>query len=276
MTDIKMVATDLDGTFLTDVKRFDEVHFDKVLTELTARGSHFIVASGRDEEQIEKNFKKFSGRYDMVADNGAVVKTSAGEVLNISGLAVSEVETIMSVVEALPFDPRQGATFTGHDAIYMLKDQGRLNLAHQSLVLMMFSNIKMIDSLDEIKEPILKVTIGYPEHKTVQFIEAAREALGKKAHVTTSGYGSVDIVAPEVNKAAGINILAAHYGLAAEETLSAFGDGLNDAEMLALAAKPFAMKNGDKSLLALYPEALDTNNHDGVLKTIDHLLAVEK
>ena len=44
------------------------------------------------------------------------------------------------------------------------------------IVLMMFSNVKMIDSLDEIHEPILKVTITYAEHQMMDFIAAARDA----------------------------------------------------------------------------------------------------
>ena len=90
--------------------------------------------------------------------------------------------------------------------------------------------------------------------------------------MTTSGYGSVDIVAPDVNKANGIKVLADYYGVTADQSLVAFGDGLNDAEMLALAAQPYAMKNGDDSLLERYPAALDDNNNDGVLLTLDEIL----
>lgn len=272
MAEISLVAMDLDGTFLTDVKRFNEAHFDRILQLLAAQDARFIVASGRDEEQIDKHFKRFAGRYDLVADNGAIVKTADGQTLKVSGLEVPEVATMMQVVTDLPFDPRQGALFTGRHGVYMLRDQGRLNLAHQSLVLMMFAHVTMIDSLAEIDEPILKVTIGYAEHQTNHFIQAAQQALGSAAHVTTSGYGSVDIVAPDVNKANGIKVLADYYGVTADQSLVAFGDGLNDAEMLALAAQPYAMKNGDDSLLERYPAALDDNNNDGVLLTLDEIL----
>lgn len=272
MTKVDLVATDLDGTFLSDTKRINEDFFDQILKRLEATNGHFVIASGRDEEQIHKQFKPFVGRYDVVADNGAVVRTAKGELLNVSGLSVAEVETMMQVVADLPFDPRQGALFTGHEAVYMLRDQGRLNLAHQSLVLMMFSNVKMIDSLDEIHEPILKVTITYAEHQMMDFIAAARDALEDRAHVTTSGYGSVDIVAPDVNKANGLAYVAKHYGLNLEQDLVAFGDGLNDAEMLAKAKRPFAMPNGDKTLIATYPVADADNNHDGVLTTLENLL----
>ena len=128
---------------------------------------------------------------------------------------------MMQVVTDLPFDPRQGALFTGRHGVYMLRDQGRLNLAHQSLVLMMFAHVTMIDSLAEID---------------------------------------------------GIKVLADYYGVTADQSLVAFGDGLNDAEMLALAAQPYAMKNGDDSLLERYPAALDDNNNDGVLLTLDEIL----
>lgn len=257
------------------MKRFNEAHFDRILQLLAAQDARFIVASGRTEEQIDKHFKRFAGRYNLVADNGAIVKTADGKTLKVSGLEVPEVPevaTMMQVVAHLPFDPRQGALFTGRHGVYILRDQGRLNLAHQSLVLMMFAHVTMIDSLAEIYEPILKVTIGYAHYQTNHFIQAAQQALGSAAHVTTSGYGSVDMVAPDVNRANGIKVLADYYDVTADQLLVVFGDGLNDAEILALAAHPYAMKNGDDSLLECYPAAVDDHNNDGVFLTLDKIL----
>ena len=57
-----------------------------------------------------------------------------------------------------------------------------------------------------------------------------RELAGT-AHMTTSGFGMIDIVAPNINKAVGLQELGAHYGIEPAE-MAAFGDGGNDIEML--------------------------------------------
>ncbi|SCB82650.1 Cof-type HAD-IIB family hydrolase [Weissella bombi] len=272
MSEIKMIASDLDSTFFNDKKHYHKTHFAAVLNKLLAQDGHFVVASGRDVESVDPIFKSFAGKYDLVADNGAVVRTADGEIIQMVGLHVKDVATIMEVVNAMPFQPRHGAFFTGITQTYMLKSQARINLVYKAKMAKYYPNLKFIDSVDQINEPILKVTITYEEKKTQEFIDAARITLADRGHVTTSGYGSVDIVAPKINKANGLQTLASHYGFKLNENLAAFGDGLNDAEMLAAAARPFAMINGDESLKELYPLAIDDNNHDGVLKTIDTLI----
>ncbi|CAM4274675.1 Cof-type HAD-IIB family hydrolase [Weissella hellenica] len=272
MTEIKMIASDLDSTFLNDKKHYHKPHFTAILNRLLAQNGHFVVASGRDVASVDPMFKSFAGQYDLVADNGAVVRTAKGEIIQMVGLHVKDVAVIMEVVNTLPFQPIHGAIFTGITQPYMLKSQARINLTHKAKMAKLYPNLKFIDSVDQINEPILKVTITYEENKMQAFIDAARLTLDDRGHVTTSGYGSVDIVAPKINKANGLQVLASHYGFKLNENLAAFGDGLNDAEMLAAAARPFAMINGDETLKDLYPLAVDDNNHDGVLKTIDTLI----
>lgn len=272
MSEIKMIASDLDSTFFNDKKHYHKTHFAEVLDKLTIQGGHFIIASGRDVDSVDPLFKSFAGRYDLVADNGAVVRTADGELLQMVGLHVADVTDIMAVVNEMPFEPLHGAVFTGAETTFMLQSQASLNLLHKATMKKVHENLQFIDFVDQIHEPILKVTITFETEKTQEFIDLARLSLGSRAHVTTSGYGSVDIVAPNINKANGLQVLASHYGLKLDENLVAFGDGLNDAEMLKAAAYPFAMINGDESLKAFYPLAVDDNNHDGVLKTVDTLI----
>jgi Cof subfamily protein (haloacid dehalogenase superfamily) len=270
----KLIATDLDGTFLNKNHRVNEKRFDELLTKMTNRNSHFVIASGQDELRIDDLFKRFIGRVDLVASNGAVVRTAEGDLLHVASVSNRELKHAMDVVQSLPIFPKYGAVFSARKGVYMLKDQARLNRLHTQLVKKLYKgHLTLIDSIDDIAEPIVKFTIGFREEDTMQFIQAAREVLGDRAHVTTSGYGSVDIVSPVVNKAAGLQYLADHYGLSLAGDLAAFGDGLNDLEMLNAAKWPFVMSNGDESLLdGRFAIALADNNHDGVLETVESLL----
>lgn len=43
---IKVIATDMDGTFLDDKGSYDKERFRQILDAMAARDMHFVVASG--------------------------------------------------------------------------------------------------------------------------------------------------------------------------------------------------------------------------------------
>ncbi|TVV05249.1 HAD family hydrolase, partial [Lactobacillus paragasseri] len=70
----KLIAVDMDGTFLRDDKSYDEEKFAKIYQELEKRNIIFTVASGNQYYQITTFFKKFPAVV-YVAENGALVRT---------------------------------------------------------------------------------------------------------------------------------------------------------------------------------------------------------
>jgi hypothetical protein len=101
-----------------------------------------------------------------------------------------------------------------------------------------------------------------------EFMREAKTVLGNKVHVTTSGYGAIDIVNPDVNKANALSYIAETLEIAPEEIM-AFGDGLNDLEMLEYVGQPVAMTNADEELFKHdFAISVADNDHDGVLRTI--------
>ncbi|MDR3189958.1 MAG: HAD-IIB family hydrolase [Lactobacillaceae bacterium] len=270
MTIPKLFASDVDGTFNNASHDYDAVYFAKVLEEINQRGSHFIIASGRDSRRIAQTFKPFIGKIDIVSNNGAYVKTADGEVIGTFPMDPAVVVAAHEIIEAIPTKLKRTTVFTGITKHYMFRHEALVNWQH-TVWLLSLSKLVLIKDFTDIDEPIVKITFSMDEHQTTTFIQQARAELDGKAHVTTSGYGSIDIVAPDVNKAHGIQLIADYYGLEAAD-LAAFGDGINDIEMLDLAGRPFAMPNGHMALIEAYPAACADNNNNGVLKTIEQLL----
>lgn len=54
-----------------------------------------------------------------------------------------------------------------------------------------------------------------------------------------------------------------------------FGDGNNDLEMLTLAGKSYAMKNGSNETHQTAQQLAPTNDEDGVLAVIESLLEIQ-
>ena len=92
--------------------------------------------------------------------------------------------------------------------------------------------------------------------------------------MTISGAYWIDITNEGVNKGVAVTALQEFLGISPEETM-AFGDYLNDLELLKRASYSYAMKNAQEEVkqVAFY-ETKDDNNHNGVLKTICEVLKI--
>ncbi len=114
------------------------------------------------------------------------------------------------------------------------------------------------------------------ERKIYQFIplvEAGEEALFLDAmpHCTHTRWHpkGVDIIPVGEGKAAGIRATLEVYGLKREEIV-AFGDGVNDLSMLALAGTSVAMGNAVQVVKDQADYVTDTVEEDGVSKALRH------
>ncbi len=119
-------------------------------------------------------------------------------------------------------------------------------------------------------------------HSAVLFVDGldARELqrrleplLPPEVAVTPSGLpGSVELTAPGVHKGSGLAWLCGRIGVDAAAVV-AFGDGLNDHEMLAWSGWGVAMGNAEPVTQELADEVTASNDEDGVALVLERLLA---
>ena len=70
---IKLIAVDMDGTFLNSKSKYNEVRFKKIHDLLNKKGIHFVVASGNQYYQLKDFFTNYND-IDYVAENGALIR----------------------------------------------------------------------------------------------------------------------------------------------------------------------------------------------------------
>lgn len=70
---IKLIASDMDGTFLNDKGTYNRQKFETILNQLDDLGIKFVVASGNNIDRLNLIFKGLTHRMDFVAENGAHV-----------------------------------------------------------------------------------------------------------------------------------------------------------------------------------------------------------
>ncbi|GMA70349.1 haloacid dehalogenase [Leuconostoc litchii] len=262
---IKLIASDLDATFLRDDKTINEPLFREVLQKMNEQKIQFIVATGNHLQKVLEYFRNFEGQYQIIANNGAEVMLN-GQIQNVKVVPTAALKNIVAITEKYLNDIAVGLAFTGQSKTYMLKTQAQIGHTFQEAS-KYFQNLILIDNLEEIVEPVLKATIVLNRHETL-YMNDLKSILGNSVHVTTSGYGAIDIVNSEVNKANALAYIAKALNVD-ESDIMAFGDGLNDMEMLEYVGHPVAMVNSDPELFKHdFDISVANNQDDGVLRTI--------
>ena len=71
---IKLIATDMDGTWLNSKKEYDLDKFKQIVDLAREKGVKFVIASGNQYENLVTRFpKEYLSQLYFVAENGAYV-----------------------------------------------------------------------------------------------------------------------------------------------------------------------------------------------------------
>ncbi len=94
---IKLMATDMDGTWLNSKKEYDHEKFEQIMKLAKEQGVKFVIASGNQYENLLTRFpKEYLNQLYFVAENGAYV-LKGREILNIIDLNQEELDTIWQI-----------------------------------------------------------------------------------------------------------------------------------------------------------------------------------
>ena len=104
-----------------------------------------------------------------------------------------------------------------------------------------------------------------------ELLDQLRGTLGRLATIAMSQTYYLDLTAPAANKGAGVEALAAAFGVSLAET-AVIGDQHNDLPMLERAGLPIAMGNAPDAVKAVARHVTDANDADGVARAIDRYI----
>ena len=99
-------------------------------------------------------------------------------------------------------------------------------------------------------------------------------ALGATVTAVTSGHESIDIIVTGRHKASGLDLLLDHWGLGREQ-VAAFGDSVNDVELLRCAGIGVAVANASPEAVAAADYRAPANTEAGVLAVLESWFAEE-
>lgn len=264
---IRLIVTDIDGTFFDDHHAYDIARFNVQYEALQQQGIRFAVASGNQLPHLQYIFAHKSPLTTFVAENGCHI-VDGSELISEALISHGTIQALLAHIASDPIFENAHVRLSGKENTYLRLDDPTKN---DDIVRYYLHDIALVPALENVDDDIYKVNLDWPN----QDIEKQAEILNAifdQLHATPSGSGSIDIIPKHINKAVGVDALREHWQLSKDEIL-AFGDNFNDLEMLNHVKYGYVMKNAPKSMhrFGLPTTPLD-NNHSGVLDVIDQVL----
>lgn len=259
---MKLVLCDMDGTLLNDKKEVPAALFP-LMDALKDRGVCFGICSGRQYETLRRVFPNHYKEMLFVAENGAIVFEN-GRCLWTEQLDNDWIQKAIDVIR-----PHAGITpiLCGEKCAYIESEDGRfLENAR-----MYYKKLRMLDRLEDAfqEDSICKIAVydavdsftnGYP----------ALKGLEGYFQVTVSGKEWVDLMKNGTNKGRAVARIKKMKGLDAHDCV-AFGDFLNDYEMMQECYYSYAMANAVPALKEICRFAAPPNNDEGVITALKEL-----
>ena len=262
---IKLIATDMDGTFLDSSKRFSMEFFD-IFEELRKRKIKFVIASGNQYFRLYQKFLPISNEMYFIGENGSYIAKGA-KLISTNTLKKEQVQAVIQLVEK---HPELNMILCGVKSAYCLSEFKHL----ESVVRTYYCNYQFVESYDEIDDEIMKIAIYDPSHQIIRYADDIARGLDKGVKATTSGNEWIDIQNEDINKGVAIKLLQKKLNIKPEECM-AFGDQMNDYELFQNVHYSYAMKNAIQPLKEIAFQVIDSNDEAGVTRKIKEILKGE-
>lgn len=259
---IKLVASDMDGTLLDGQGEVPPETYDLV-RRLDAAGIRFVAASGRRLDTLREQFAPVVDRMDFVASNGAQVVVD-GKLVDLELFSHAALRRMAHAVDL--FDTLHLALFDDTRS-YLLDDERCFEREIDK-------NLPLPVRAYGVPAPeigIVKASI-YCDDAVMDMAYALARELGDEFVFAPSGKRWIDVMQRGVNKETGIEQVLEARGLAFGEVM-AFGDSMNDYELLRRVGVSCAMGNGRSAIRQISDRVLGTNLEQSVQKEIAALLA---
>jgi Cof subfamily protein (haloacid dehalogenase superfamily) len=259
----RLVVCDLDGTLLNPQHRLGD-YTRSVLQRLREAGVELMLASGRHAADLRGLATELGGRGGLISSNGAAVHDAAGDLLHHRPLDPG-------CLDFLLHDP---AFSDVHANIYRLDDwlverpEPYLLQYHQESGFA----YRVVDFADIEPEPVLKVFF-FGDHERLAELEDHVHARCPGRLATTFSLPVIlEVMASGVSKGAALELVLDRLGFATGDVI-AFGDGMNDLELLGAVGKGLLMGNADPRLKATlgHLEVIGTNADEAVARYLDQL-----
>lgn len=133
-----------------------------------------------------------------------------------------------------------------------------------------YENVQRVSSLADVSDDIFKITVNFTQ-ETIHQREAWLNQHLDGATAMTTGFESLDIVLSNVDKSTGLAAMCQKLGLAPDQVL-AFGDNMNDYQMMEFAGQAVATANARQEVKAISNQVIGHCNEESVISYMEGLV----
>ena len=270
--DIRVIATDMDGTLLDPKGQLDLPRLEKILDKLDQRGIRFVIATGNEVHRMRQLLGHLAERVVLVVANGARIFEN-NELIQAQTWDDAMVDRALAhfkgrecqdqfVVTAMNGGfVKEGTVFTELDK-FMTPE----------MIEKLYQRMNFVDEFDSnLFGGVLKMSMVVGEERLDSVLQEVNDLFDGRVRAVSSGYGCIDILQDGIHKAWGLVELLKRWNLKPEQIM-AFGDSENDIEMLELAGISYAMENAEEAVKRVATKVAPANSQAGVYQVLENWL----
>ena len=270
--DIRVIATDMDGTLLDPKGQLDLPRLEKILDKLDQCDIRFVIATGNEVHRMRQLLGHLAERVVLVVANGARIFEN-NELIQAQTWDDAMVDKALAhfkgrecqdqfVVTAMNGGfVKKGTVFTELDK-FMTPE----------MIEKLYQRMQFVDEFDSsLFGGVLKMSMVVGEERLDSVLQEINDLFDGHVRAVSSGYGCIDILQDGIHKAWGLEELLRRWNLKPEQIM-AFGDSENDIEMLELAGISYAMENAEEAVKEIATKVAPANSQAGVYKVLENWL----
>ena len=282
MAEIKLIATDLDGTFLLN---HNTPHPDnlRALLKCKEHGIAFCACTGRNRRGVLPILKQVPFDRYCVINNGAAIYDMETDSLRYRNRFDPQIA--YEVLALCAQYPHAQINVSSTDKTHLLEDRVRSErravFEQRSKVDPLWAEMMVFHkSLDEMVEACkddmqrINLSLNILQAGLLTDVYEKMSAI-TGVEVTSSMPGNMEIMPKDGTKGEALSILADIYEAEPQNVMS-FGDNYNDIHMILWAGTGVAMGNADERLKSIADYVTDTNINAGVAKAIEKIVFKER
>ena len=262
---IKLIATDVDGTLCRiSTPKIHEGYYAAART-LLDKGIKFVAASGRQYPALARLFDPVHEELLYIADNGAHVRVENKD-LYVSKMDLETSHELVRDVRALG---------NGCECAYCVAGIAYFSPLDQTVYQIMKDNMlyecRMVDSLEELEEPCIKLTVFHPTDAEGVTAKTFVPKWEDRLQLACSGFTYVDVMNKGTNKGNSLKMIQDYYGISPAETMT-LGANTNDLQMFENASYSYAVGDARQEVIDSARFTAPPMKEDGVLQVLEKLI----
>lgn len=261
----KVVVSDLDGTLLNNQHQISP-HTRRTLHRLTERGIRFIVATGRHHIDVQSIRDTLGLDIFLITANGAVVHDKQDNCIYNQTIPPQLAQELVEIERLPDIDLH---LYQGDEWLVEAESPELLAYHKDSGF-----TYRVVDPVALDKQGINKIFYTGEHPDLVELENRLLTYFGDCLSIAFSTPTCLEAMPKGVNKGNAVKAVLELNGYRLQDAI-AFGDGMNDFEMLSMAGRGVVMGNAHsrlKDALPGHPQAL-TNDEDGVAEYLTQLFS---